>query len=303
MEEKRISAIIVTYNRLGLLKQCIASVEQQTISCDLIVVNNASTDGTAAWLKTIQSDRMIVIDLTENTGGAGGFNRGMREAVERGYDYLWMMDDDTLPNPDALEKLMEASDLLNDQYGWLVSVPLWTDGKECKMNRPKLAKKYFHYIELAKHGIIQAEQATMVSLLCRREVVEQVGLVIKDFWIWGDDIEFTRRIAVRNHLPSFLAGQSIVTHAMKNNNGSNIATDEADRISRYNYAFRNENYLYRKEGIKGFLYYTAKCAKNFFMIILKAKDHRLARIWVIIHQYFAGFFFRPKVEFAKTQKN
>lgn len=76
-----------------------------------------------------------------NLGGAGGFHYGMRWAVEANYDYLWVMDDDCFPKTDALEKLLSADSLLKGVYGWMSSVALWTDGRECRMNRPKVKKK------------------------------------------------------------------------------------------------------------------------------------------------------------------
>lgn len=296
----RVCAVVVTYNRLALLKQCLEALRAQTVPCDVILVNNASTDDTRAWLDSLALHGVTCLHLPENIGGAGGFNAGMKAAAAGAYTHIWLMDDDTLPSPDALEKLLEADAHLHGEYGWLSSVALWTDGRECRMNRQKTRNKLYDHIELLRYGIVEAEQATFVSLLCPVEVVRRVGLPIREFFIWGDDIEYTRRIAVRQGLPGFVAGQSIVTHAMTANTGSSIATDGVGRISRYNYAFRNENYLYRKEGVKGFCYYFAKCGKNFLEILFKAKDHRAARLWVIVKQFFAGLAFNPKVEYPET---
>lgn len=299
-----IAAVVVTHNRFHMLIKCIAALEAQTYPCKILVVDNASEDQTQEWLKNYQKthSNMHVCRLNSNIGGAGGFHHGIVEGIAQGHDYMWLMDDDCLPEPDALEKLMEADALLGGakNYGFLSSVVLWTDGRECKMNRQKILKKHFEHIELLKHGLLQVEQATFVSLLVPRSTILRAGLPIKEFFIWGDDIEFTRRITVRNGLPSYMAGQSQVIHAMESNTGSDIATDRIERIARYNYAYRNENYLYRQEGVRGVIYYTAKCAWNILKIVRKARNKRFARIGIIIRQFFCGFFFQPKIEYITS---
>lgn len=302
-KQNKTVAVVVTYNRLEMLKENLSKLEKQTRPCDVLVVNNASTDDTAQWLETYcdQHKDTTAHTLPTNIGGAGGFNHGMRWGVENGYDYIWVMDDDCFPNPDALEKLLEADALLEGDYGWLSSVALWTDGTECKMNRQKLRKDFYKRIELLRHGIIAAEQATFVSCFFRADTICVAGLPITDFFIWGDDIEYTRRISVRMQRPCYVCGQSVVTHAMASNNGSSIATDGAERIGRYNNAFRNENYLYRKEGIKGFAYYFAKCGLNGIRILRSAKDYKAKRCGVIVKQFFAGLFFNPRVEYPHQE--
>lgn len=289
------AAVVVTHNRIDLLRQCVAQLENQTCACDILIVDNASTDGTAQWLAS-QPD-LHCRNTGANLGGAGGFNLGMRWAVEAGYDYVWVMDDDCLPQPDALEKLLEADRILEGNYGWLSSVALWTDGSECRMNRQKLNKRFYEFSPLLKCGLVQAEQATFVSLLLRSETIRQFGLPIKEFFIWGDDIEFTRRIAVRGGRPCFMAGQSQVVHATKTNVGSNVALDDVERIDRYFYAFRNEAHLYRQEGIKGRAYCFAKRCRDFLRIIRYGKP-KGPRFGILCKGIWAGFFFRPKVEFV-----
>lgn len=265
----KVSAVVVTYNRIELLKECLEALEKQNYPCDILVVDNASTDGTEEYIHAIKNKytNLYYKNTGANIGGAGGFNFGMCWAVEAGYEYVWVMDDDCLPYDDALQKLIEADGMLNGNYGWLASAVLWKDGHECKMNRVKLKKSFYEYLEYMQYGIVQAEQATFVSLLLKAKTIREAGLPIKEFFIWGDDIEYTRRISVRMKLPCFIAGKSKVVHAMKENTGSSIATDIPERIDRYKYAFRNEGYLYRQEGWKGIGYYFAKCGWNLLKIV------------------------------------
>ena len=298
-ENGRVAAVVVTYNRVQMLRQCLAALRAQSAPCDVLVVDNASTDDTAAVVQQLrQSDSTVYCRSTgANLGGAGGFNFGMRWAVEAGYRFVWVMDDDCFPKPDALEKLLDADRVLAGDYGWLSSVALWTDGRECRMNRPKIRKSFYEHIELLKDGILQAEQATFVSLFLRAETVRAVGLPIRDFFIWGDDIEYTRRITLQNALPSYVAGQSQVVHAMRSNSGSNLAADSIERIDRYRLAFRNEAYIYRREGLKGRCYYIAKRGRDFLWVLTRAKDHRLKRLATLLCGVAQGICFAPKVEY------
>lgn len=294
----KVAAVVVTYNRLALLKQCVDALQKQNIACDILLVNNNSTDDTENWAKEIAEKTKTVLyrNTGANIGGAGGFNFGMRWAVEAGYEFVWLMDDDCLPYEDSLQELLEAHKILEGKYGWLSSAVLWKDGTACMMNRQKLEENFYEQMELIRYGLVRAKQATFVSLFLRAETIRQVGLPIKEFFIWGDDIEYTRRIAVRCGMSSFLAGKSQVLHMMGSNSGSSIAMDGKDRIERYNYAFRNENYLYRKEGMKGFLYYLAKCGWNIIKILRFAKDSKLQRCYIILKNMVKGVFFDPDIE-------
>ena len=298
------AAVVVTHNRLALLRQCIECLLQQTHICDVLVVDNDSSDGTETWVRQHMPafPRVHYRNTVSNIGGAGGFHFGMRWAVEEGYSHIWLMDDDTLPNPSALQYLLEADQLVGGRYGFLSSAVFWKDGRECHMNRPKLCKAYYTQLELLQYGMIACEQATFVSCLFRAEVIQHAGLPIREFFIWGDDIEYTRRLSVRMGLPCYLVGKSCVVHAMESNNGSSIAHDAPARIQRYNYVFRNENYLYRQEGLRGWLYYAAKCGLNILRVLRFAKDYRFKRCFVIIRQFFLGLFFNPNVEYIGSQR-
>ena len=101
-----ITAVVVTYNRKDLLKKCISHLKKQTQNLDVLIIDNASTDGTQD-LFTNDVDNIKYFNTGSNLGGAGGFSYGIKKAVELGYDYLWILDDDTLPMPTALEQLVQ----------------------------------------------------------------------------------------------------------------------------------------------------------------------------------------------------
>lgn len=303
MKKSNVAAVVVTFNRIALVMKCLSALQTQTIPCDILLVDNASTDGTAQEVHKLLGEQVQYRNTGTNLGGAGGFHYGMCWAIEAGYDYVWVMDDDCAPQPNALKELLDADQLLDGRYGFLCSAVLWTDGNACMMNRQKVKKNFYNFLPLLKHGIVQVEQATFVSLLIPVSVIRQVGLPIRKYFIWGDDIEYTRRIAVRHEIPCFLVGKSQTIHLIASNNGSSIATDVPQRIGRYRYAYRNESHLYRQEGLSGFLYYTAKCLYHSLRILRYSKDHRLQRLGIIFGQYWAGFFFNPPIEKIATKNN
>lgn len=300
---EKIVAVVVTYNRKALLLENIKSLLDQSLSdsLDIIVVDNASTDGTKEALEEyINNDDIIYKNTGANLGGAGGFSFGVRTAVEAGYDYLWLMDDDTIPQRDALEVLLNAKIQLNENFGYLSGNVLWKDGTPCLMNKQKYFNKVVD-IETNANDFISVTQSTFVSLFLPSKVVKQVGLPIKEFFIWGDDVEYTRRISIIHRLPCYCVRNSIVRHLMNENTGSNIAIDVPERIGRYRYAYRNEFYTYKQVGIQGLLYYFAKCGFNLVRIILKADSHRIERFKVLLGAMVEGMTFNPSTEYVEDR--
>src|SRR6185295_14348754 len=99
-------AVVVTHNRRDLLLACLDALAAQTHALEgVTVVDSASTDGTGEALAEAEVRRRIPIDyirLTRNGGGAEGFHYGLRAALDSGAEWIWLMDDDCEPAPDAL---------------------------------------------------------------------------------------------------------------------------------------------------------------------------------------------------------
>lgn len=188
---ERVCAVIVAFNRCAMLRSCLEHLCEQTRSLDhILVVNNASTDDTANMVKT-EFPEATLLDLPDNSGGAGGFHAGMKWAFEQGFEWLWLMDDDVFASPNALETMLSQSDsgdvlvpLQQDTLGRLYGAAQWS-GRGVEITEDVLAKRR---PPVGKY--IFAFAGPLVS----RRVVEAVGLPLREFFIWFDDAEYSLRI-------------------------------------------------------------------------------------------------------------
>ncbi len=288
--KNKIAAVVVTYNRKELLRGCMDCIRAQSEPADILVIDNASTDGTAE-LFAAEQDALMYFNTGANLGGAGGFSFGMRKAVELGYEFVWVMDDDTMPESGALENLLETDKTLKGNYGWLSSVALWKDRTPCRMNIQKITKwKPLKDFDKAQ----KIQYATFVSLFLKAETIKEYGLPYKEFFIWGDDWEYTRRISKEK--PCFLVPGSVVCHECKTNTGADIVTAEPERLDRFRYSYRNDAVIYRQDGIGGFAYLALRIAKHTAKIIIKSdnKSHKLKLMFQALKE---GMKFKPEREY------
>lgn len=291
-----ICAIVVTYNRPELLQKCLTQLQQQTAPCTIYIVDNNSTVETkeVADRFCLNDSNIYYRNTGTNLGGAGGFNYGMKWAIADGFEYLWIMDDDTFPETDTLELLMKTQEEIEQPCGWLSSRILWSDGSDCLMNRQKISP--YRDIHFSGDKPIKSAMASFVSLLIPRETVLKYGYPISEFFIWGDDWEYTRRIS--RNLLCYTVPKSICKHLMKQNSVVNIATDTPDRLSRYTYFYRNDVYLYRREGLGGWIWLLFKDIWHSVQVIIKGKDSRNSRLKTIWKGFASGCHFHPAIDMA-----
>lgn len=197
-----VGIVVVTYNRLSLLKECIDALRHQTYkNFRIVIVNNGSTDGTCEWL-SLQNDLIVISQ--ENSGGAGGFYTGLKYVAEHAYDYCWFMDDDVICNVDALQELLWAVPLLKQDFGFLCSSVIDRNGNPTNVPEVDLRSQgaYSDWSRFLINGIVKVRSATFVSVFIPVQNIYKYGLPIKEFFIWGDDTEYTIRLS--NALPCFL---------------------------------------------------------------------------------------------------
>lgn len=188
----KICAVVVTFNRKELLRNCLQALQNQTRAVDrILVVDNASSDGTLEFVRA-EFPGITILALPKNVGGAGGFHAGMKHAFEANFDWIWLMDDDGTPAPDCLELLLAQkttgaevlAPIQRDSSGRNYGVGIW--------NR--------FYVDVTRE-VIQSERESrgaylfaFVGPLISREVIAKIGLPRREFFIWFDDYEYGLRL-------------------------------------------------------------------------------------------------------------
>ncbi len=195
----QVAIVLVTFNRLELLKRLYESLNQQTKPYDkLIIVNNSSTDGTLEWLEMQKELNSKLIIVTQpNSGSSGGQYTAFRTAYELGYEWIWEMDDDILPNSNCLEELFA-----NREKNTIMA-PLRIDNKGnifynevIDINLSNPFKSFWAKIideESIKSKLIKVDGLTFEGAFFHRSVISKIGLPDKRVFIFGDDTEFCLR--------------------------------------------------------------------------------------------------------------
>ncbi|WP_240613420.1 glycosyltransferase [Brachybacterium endophyticum] len=234
-EDVRVVAVVVTYNRAELLQDCLDALAAQSRPVDaVVVIDNASTDasGEVADRHPLRAD---VLHLHLNVGGAGGFASGIARAlVDHRADWVWLMDDDTIPRPGALEALLTVERESPLRLSVLSSRAEWIDGRAHPMNlsRTRVGASAREKRAAARSGGHPIRTASYVSVLLRGEDVRRLGLPHPDYFIWSDDFEHTGRLLRRGrglHVPG-----SVVEHRTKV-----FANAQASPGDRFYYDVRN----------------------------------------------------------------
>ena len=221
----RICTVVVTYNRYDLLKECLDSLLNQTCKNDILLIDNASTDGTDK--KIVEDDylknkQIIYKRLEKNSGGAGGFHYGVKYALENDYDYVWLMDDDAEPELNALELLMNnLEDTKYSAYapqtliGTRDDNVLSTFGHRGVFDYRNCLPAFQKSIELKeyKKDLMEIEMASFVGIFIPISSVKKIGLPEERFFIHHDDTEYSLRLVTLGKI--LMVNKSIIYHKEK----------------------------------------------------------------------------------------
>jgi rhamnopyranosyl-N-acetylglucosaminyl-diphospho-decaprenol beta-1,3/1,4-galactofuranosyltransferase len=200
-------AVVVTFNRLALLQRLLERLSDIEGIDEILVINNASTDGTTEWLATpaVAGDQRAERvsgpahlqhrTLATNTGGAGGFHAGLEWAIGRDADLVWLMDDDGIPDPDCLARLLEHNGdfdfwgpaVLAEQDPERLCFPIRLPGGSAVVHQMSEVRT------AAKDGLIADVVIPFNGVLLTRDLVQRIGLIREEFFIWGDDVEYLWR--------------------------------------------------------------------------------------------------------------
>jgi GT2 family glycosyltransferase len=297
-----VCTVVVTYNRSALLVEALYALLDQTVLTDIIIVNNASIDDTENVLEKhefLTHEQIYYQKLDKNLGGAGGFYTGVKWANDQGYDYIWVMDDDAEPAPNALEELLKYK-------GYAAYTCAIFHGTPSDHARQMVGHRgYFDAKALYPTVVIPLEEkafeqesieidlSSFVGLLFPRTTVEKIGLPNPDFFIHHDDMEYCLRLKS----PILQVNSSHIFHKEARTKARPIRTFlwwKKSRIPFENlwimyYSDRNIIYLAKQYGKMGFYWRFLKRTVLLLKDIIFFDDHKIRRIVFALGAIVDGF--------------
>ena len=262
-----ICALIVTYNRLDKLKKCLESYDKQKRKPDkIIVVDNNSNKETKIflneWSLVKKEYEKIILTLDKNYGGSGGFYYGMKKALESGFDWIWISDDDAYPNDDALFNLENI--ILSTNYQAICGVVYNLNGIDLNHRRILIEKKYSVKevcAEKEKYNkkYFNIDLFSFVGTAMSKVVIEECGLPKKDYFIWFDDTEYSYRVRKKFNILC-CSNIKIYHDSIEKNDGISWKNYYGERngLDMYKNHYTKKQFFLKK------IKYKLRIAKNYF---------------------------------------
>jgi len=250
----RVFAGVLSYNRKEIAVICLRALLGQTRPVNQVVVfDNGSTDGTKDYLEReglLALENVSFVRVETNQGPAAGFTALFQHCYAEGCDWLWVMDDDVIPEPNALKELVSAytnNFSTPESIGFLASCLRTSDG--LPNNVPDIDNRQERsapprWAELLGQGLVRIQWSTFCSTFIPRSTMEKFGFPCADFYYGGEDIDYSLRIM--HERPIYLVGKSTALHLRAvTGNFDILAETDPKRLPFYYYFYRNQLYLRR----------------------------------------------------------
>jgi GT2 family glycosyltransferase len=209
-EHPTVCCIILTFNRLSCLKECLNSVLAQTRPADsILVVDNASFAETKTYLheESLRHPSLLVEHLPENIGPAGGYAFGLDWARHRDFSYCWVMDDDVFAQPDCLAGLLMDMDAADNKIV---------------------------FPEAIRQGARQVYPA-WAGVLIPVPAIKRAGLPMAELFWWAEDTEY-----LQWRLPKVFGVESVFSSRCRVSHGTPGGGEKP--AWKYYYEIRNTIY-------------------------------------------------------------
>ena len=296
-EKESVCAVVVTYNRKELLIECLEALRMQVRPIQgIYLIDNASTDGTPnlllekgyigklppenltePWEREFEiknltdgkSIKLHYVRMHENTGGAGGFHEGVKRAYEKGYDWLWLMDDDAEPKNDTLRNLLLAK--VDNSVAALCPLILHKSGDYQLYHHKFINKWNMEDIPVVDsveklEPITEIEANAFVGPLINRNFIKMVGFPRKELFIWGDDTEYMYRLSRLGKV--LLCKNAVILHK------DTRKKLDSKSAKKYYFYFRNRIFIirhYSKLKFFAYLYFIYKAVRTTISFRMKYK--------------------------------
>lgn len=280
-QEERIAAIVVTYNRKKLLKECLNALLKQTRKLDsIIIVDNNSNDGTKEMLERefLKNKIFDYVKLKENSGSGGGQYTGIKRAYEKGYDWIWCLDDDGIPEENALEQLLKHK----DKNTVLNSLVIDKNNKSLLAFglRDELKQKVYYKIDELKNLSSVDGTNPFNCTLIPKEIIRKIGLPDKNLFIWGDEREYYQRILANHFKLKTIINSKVYHPGILNNYKRTFLGTIVCNIPSWKIYYRERNtiFIYKKYWYKKLFYFIPLHIIKFLLQIIFYEKDKVQKI-------------------------
>ncbi len=219
---KKVGIVICNYNKEQEVLECIQCIlESDFTDYDLYVVDNGSTDQSVERMKERYAENIILIENSENLGGSGGFNTGLRMVYEKGYPYLMCVDNDAMLDEKAIGNLYDFLET-HPEAGmagakvYHLEAPQYVQqfGQKIDFRNFCTEVNYYNAIEDGSMPeYLYTDSVAACSLMVRRSVVDEIGLMPEENFLYWDDTEWCYRCNLAGYKVASV-GNAKVLHAM-----------------------------------------------------------------------------------------
>jgi GT2 family glycosyltransferase len=207
---RRIVALVLTHNAPQSLARCLAAIRAQAeVPDEVLVVDNASRPPVDASLLRTSGRSFRVVRSEVNGGPAGGWAIALREFLGSDFTHAWVMDDDIVPEPKCLANLWDAAS-----------------------DAPTSA--FVFPISIQPDGVV-GQWGSWCGFLISKEIVETVGLPMKELFWWAEDAEYCEWRIPQAGFPRRIVDEAVVQHD---------AIRQGGDIPAWKYYYESRNMLY-----------------------------------------------------------
>jgi hypothetical protein len=200
----QVTAVVVTYNSRAYIEKCLLSLENSTVSVEVIVVDNESRDGSADVVRRT-FPKVRVIDSGSNRGCTGGNNIGIQAAIDAGSKYIFLLNPDARADADCIELMLEA--LRGDDGLAAVSPIILFDRDDCRRDEVWYAgasvdwrsgaSPHLGYGErlsdVMSSGVGSTDRLCGCAMLVKATAFEAIGLFDERFFLYYEEAEWSIR--------------------------------------------------------------------------------------------------------------
>lgn len=291
-----VAIILVNYNGYEDTKECIESIiKSQETDYKIIVVDNCSTDDSKCRLMELQNnyDFQLLI-ANSNNGFSAGNNIGINYALKENFDYILLLNNDTIVSQNFLTKLLEGFNFSENCGATIGKIyfhsepdKIWYAGGSISKKTARTEHFKYGMTDDGNGNIEKVSFATGCFICLKKSVIESIGLLDEHFFLYEEDAEYSVRIQ-SNGYDIVYVPDSVIYHKVS------ASTGQGSPMSQY-YSVRNKYYLI-KISYKGFSKITAYmyCTTQFFFRCLKKQ--------LKFKYYWAGLRAFMQKETGKTTK-